>query len=681
MFCFNFCTYADEKIELPTTPVTANPMGVSSDEFVMPISILSGKELNIQRGINLAETLSNTPGISFSNWGPSVARPVIRGLDSDRIRILQNGINFLDVSGFSADHAVPIDPLIIEQIDVIRGPATLIYGGGAVGGVVNAIDHRLPKEAVNGVYGRAETRVGGYNSERSSAVVMDVGNEQFAIHVDAYTKTTGNLEIPGYAVSKRLARSDSDVSRSAYGKNKLTNSGQDTEGGAIGFSYFLDKGYTGFSYSDHNSKLGNPLELGGQFDLNVSRWDWHTELHDLDGFFNHFKLKAAYTDYAHKEIESNGQTGSQFLNKGLDTTLELGHHQIIGMSGVVGLQIANTNFRQPTGDSLFPGAHTFNREAYIYEELPITEHKLTFGFRRGQHEVTSGSFTGDAGCTADFTGQTCADVGTVDNFSLHQTQKIFQTNNFSLGGIYKINSSWSLASNLSHNERAPAYFELFPYGHHHATETVQKGSLNLDTEKSNTIDLQLRWKNNRHAFNIGPYYTKFNNYVGMFKSGDTRYFEHAVGDVEGLDVYTFRQVGATFKGLEFDGQFTINDQYSFLVRGDYVRATQDNGSDLPRISPFRIGSGIDYQYNRFNARIDLLHAFAQENTEANELKSDSYNNLTAYGSYKLPIQYNLEIFAKGYNLLNEEIRDHASLMKDKIPLGGRSILFGVRGEF
>jgi iron complex outermembrane receptor protein len=264
--------HADQKIDLPTTPVTANPLGVSSDEFIVPISVLNGHDLDIKRNNSFAETLDGTPGVSFSNWGPTIGRPVIRGMSADRIRIMQSGINSLDVSSFSSDHAVAIDPLVIEQIDIIRGPATVLYGGGTVGGVVNAIDHRIPRQKITGATGRAVTRFGGVNSERSSAVVGDVGFGNFVIHLDAYTRKTGNLNIPGYSVSGKLARSDSEVSRNQYGKKgQLRNSGSDTDGGAIGASYFFEKGYVGMSYAKHDSETGNPLTPTGYFDLETNR--------------------------------------------------------------------------------------------------------------------------------------------------------------------------------------------------------------------------------------------------------------------------------------------------------------------------------------------------------------------------------------------------------------------------
>ena len=684
LMIFHSYTYADQDIDLPITPVTANPLGVSSDEFIVPISVLNGHDLDIKRNNSFAETLDGTPGVSFSNWGPNIGRPVIRGMSADRIRIMQNGINSLDVSSFSSDHAVAIDPLIIEQIDIIRGPATVLYGGGTVGGVVNAIDHRIPRQKITGATGRAVTRFGGANSERSSAVVGDVGFGNFVIHLDAYTRKTGNLNIPGYSVSGKLARSDSEISRNQYGKKgQLRNSGSDTDGGAIGASYFFEKGYVGMSYAKHDSETGNPLTPTGFFDLETNRWDLHSEFHDLDGFFNHFKFKMAHTDYKHDEHHEPGEIENTFENRGLDGTLELGHHAIAGMSGVVGLHFENSTFKQPNG-VLLPNANTDSQSVYVYEELPINEHKLTLGFRRGNHDVKRNAFTGDGGCSISYTDlvDCVASGGVEDDQSFGETEKTFQTNNAAIGGVYKINQNWAINSNVAHSERAPAFFELFPYGAHHATAQVHKGNENLNTEISNTIDFQIKWKANGHSFNIGPYYTKFNRFIGIFNTGNELYHLHEGEDeAEGMSVFQYRSVGATFKGLEFDGNYQINDQFDFSYKGDYVRAEQDNGDDLPRISPLRLGAGIAYEKNNWYARLDVLRAFAQDNIAAHELKTDAYTNVTAFASYQLPVEYNLQFFLKGYNLLDQDIRDHSSFMKDKFLRGGRSFLMGLQGEF
>ncbi|MES2636469.1 MAG: TonB-dependent receptor plug domain-containing protein, partial [Pseudomonadota bacterium] len=191
--------FAEESADIDVAPVsvTGSPLGVSSDELVVPVSVLNGHELSLQRQGTLGETLNGIPGVTATQFGPNASRPVIRGLDAERVRVLQNGVGILDASSLSFDHAVAVDPLVIEQIDVIRGPASLLYGGSAVGGVVNAIDHRIPKEKLEGVTGRAETRFGGPDNTRNGAIVLDAGNGQFAIHADAYSRETSDLKIPG----------------------------------------------------------------------------------------------------------------------------------------------------------------------------------------------------------------------------------------------------------------------------------------------------------------------------------------------------------------------------------------------------------------------------------------------------------------------------------------------------
>lgn len=218
-----------DTLQLGNIPVTGNPLGVASDELVVPVTVLNGRELSLRRESTLGETLNGIPGVTATQFGPNASRPVIRGLDAERVRIMQNGIGVLDASSLSFDHAVGIDPLIIEQIDVVRGPAALLYGGSAVGGVVNAIDHRIPKEQLDGVTGRAEARFGGADSSRNAAAVVDAGNGQFAIHADVYNRKTDDTDIPGYAVSRRKSEADGTPREN---KGKLANSSADGDGAA-----------------------------------------------------------------------------------------------------------------------------------------------------------------------------------------------------------------------------------------------------------------------------------------------------------------------------------------------------------------------------------------------------------------------------------------------------------------
>ncbi|MDP2247956.1 MAG: TonB-dependent receptor plug domain-containing protein, partial [Nitrosomonadales bacterium] len=288
-----------ETIELAPVPVTANPLGVGSDELVVPVSVLSGRELSLARESTLGETLKNIPGVSATYFGPNASRPIIRGLDGERVRIMQNGVGIMDASSLSFDHAVAIDPLIIEQIDVVRGPAALLYGGSAVGGVVNAIDHRIPKEKLEGITGRGEARFGGAEDQKSGAIVLDAGNGMFAIHADAYERKTNDMDIPGYAVSSRKNREDGTPREN---RGRLVNSASRADGGALGASLTFENGYAGLSYSAYNNKYGVVAEEDVIIDQSSDRWDFATEFRDLGNIVNRVKFRLANTDYKHVEI-------------------------------------------------------------------------------------------------------------------------------------------------------------------------------------------------------------------------------------------------------------------------------------------------------------------------------------------------------------------------------------------
>lgn len=638
-------------IDLATVPVTGNPLGVSSDELVVPISILSGRELSLKRESTLGDTLNGIPGVSATSFGPNSSRPVIRGLDAERVRIMQNGIGILDASSLSFDHAVSLDPLVIEQIEVIRGPAALLYGGSAVGGVVNAIDHRIPTEKLEGVAGRAEASAGGADSQNNLAGVVDIGNGKIAVHADAYTRKTSDLEIPGFAVSSRKNKTDGTARDN---RGRLINSNASGEGGALGASLTFDEGYAGISYSGFRNNYGTVADPAVRADMQSDRWDFASEIRELGSVVERVKFKLAHTDYQHQELES-GAVGTTFKNRGLEGSFEAGHTSIGNLKGVLGFQFQNSNFEALGDEAFVPSVNTQNKALYVYEELPLDQLKLSFGGRIEHVTLDAGAFKDDAA-----------------------KNNRFNPASYAFGGLYTFNSNWSLATNLSHNERAPSYFELYANGAHLATGQYEIGNPDFDKERSNGIDAQMRWKDGKNNFNFGAYYTRFSNFIGLFNTGAEVEFE----ENEFLPEAQFSTVAATFKGLEADGRFNIANNLDLTLRGDYVRATnRDSGDALPRIAPLRLGAGLHYQKNSFGARVDVLHAFKQDRISENELVTDSYTNLSAIVTYKLPTKLGLEIYAKANNLLNQEIREHTSFLKDIAPQAGRSLLLGLRADF
>ena len=653
---------AASDIELPIIAVTANPLGVASDDMVVPVSTLSGRELSLQRESTLGETLKSIPGVSSTYFGPNASRPVIRGQDGERVRLMQNGVGILDASSLSFDHAVALDPLVIEQIDVVRGPAALLYGGSAVGGVVNAIDHRIPREAIDGITGRGEVRFGGAENQKNGAIVLDAGNGVLTLHADAYKRKTDDLDIPGYAMSRRKSEQTGEIRER---KGRLVNSGSEADGGAIGASIALENGYVGMSYSTFNNKYGTVADPDVMIDMQSDRWDFASELGNLGNIISKVKVRMAYTDYKHQELE-DGEVSTTFKNRGVEGSIEATHGNIGPLNGVIGLQFHNSRFQALGEEAFVPSNRTNTRALYVYEELPLDDLKLTFGGRVEHAKIESRND---------------------DAFGPSQSRS-FTPYSFAAGALFKLNEQWSVTTNLSHNERAPSYFELFADGVHVATDQYEVGSRNLKKERSNGVDAQLRWKQNHHSFSVGAYYTRYSNFIGLFNSGVLVNEEGEASQPDSnISQALFSGAKAVFKGIEAEGKFRVYDKVGALdlnLRGDYVRATnRDTGDSLPRISPLKLGFGLDYRFNSFGSRLDVLHAFKQNRTDENELATDSYTLVNATLTYKLPTpqHFQLEAFAKAYNLLDQTIRDHTSILKDIAPMGGRSLLVGLRGEF
>jgi iron complex outermembrane receptor protein len=664
---------ADMHIDLPAVTVTANPLGVSADELVPPVSVLNGNALMLQQNSTLGETLNGTPGVHSSYFGPNASRPVIRGLDGDRIRVLQNGVGALDASSLSPDHAVPIDPLAVEQIDVVRGPAALQYGGSAVGGVVNTIDNRIPRDPIEGISGRAETRIGGADNEHSTAGLVEAGNGTFAIHADGYMRDTDNLDIPGYARSARLRRTDPQPDEA---RGTLPNSASESKGGAIGFSLTGDRGYAGLSFSQFDSTYGTVAEPNVHIDMRSSRVDFAGELRDIGSMIERVKVRLAHVDYQHQEVEGS-TVGTTFSNQGWEGSIEATHGKLGPLSGVIGMQLHRSNFDAEGDEALIPKTQTDSKAVYIYEEMPfpaLDALKLSFGTRVERVSVSS-----DGGGPDD------PNTG-LPRFGIAEDRS-FTPVSFSGGALYRLSETWALSGNLSHSERAPTYYELYSNGPHAATGQYEIGDSTLGVEKSNGLDMQLRWHQGPANFSVTGFYTRFQNYIAPFNTGN---FRDTSGNLVGagsdaLAESIIKAVPAVFKGFEFAAKTRLSESIGTLdlrFKGDYVRATNSNNGDpLPRISPLRLGVGLDYALGRVTSSLDVTRNFAQHRIAENETPTDSYTMVNATLNYHWPTKFHIDTFAKATNLLNQDAREHTSVLKDIAPLGGRAVLFGLKAEF
>jgi iron complex outermembrane receptor protein len=407
--------------------------------------------------------------------------------------------------------------------------------------------------------------------------------------------------------------------------------------------------------------------------MDRDRYDFSSELKDLNTFFDRAKFKIAYTDYQHHEKEGS-EIHTTFKNAVTDGTFELGHKPIAGLQGVLGMQFDHGKFNAIGHEAFLPNSRTNSQSVYVYEELPLDQHKVTFGLRHGKHDVASQG------------------GGELEDGEYHfgdPATKKFNTNNAAIGSLYALNDQWSLTGNISHNERAPTYFELFANGVHTATGVYEEGQSGLKKEKSNGIDAQIRWKSGQDSLTLGAYFNKFSNFIGLLSTNELGKGENEDHVEITYKTSTFSGIKAEFKGVELEGKTMMTDYLQFNLRGDYVDAkNKTNGGYVPRISPLKLGAGLKYEFDSFGARLDVLHAFRQDRVAINynyegtkELITDSYTNVSMMATYKLPTQYNLEAFTRANNLLDEEIREHASFLKDIAPMGGRSLMIGLRGEF
>ena len=668
---------------LDSVTVTATPFRSSLFDLVSPADTLSGLRLLWQRKSSLGETLDGLPGVSSTYFGPFVSRPVIRGLDGDRIRVLQNGTGTLDASSLSFDHAVPYDPLVAERIEVVRGPAAVLYGGNAMGGVVNVIDNRVPTAPLNGVTGRVELRGGGAERERSLGAVLEAGNGRFAIHADVSDRSGKDLSIPGFARSARQRAVDGPGI--AQPEGTLPNSNAKASGGTLGASATWDNGYLGLSYGAFNANYGSPAEAAVRIDMKSERLDLAGEARELGNVITGVKFKLGHSDYQHRELE-NGAPNTTFANRGYDGRLELTHGKLGPLTGALGLQLTRFDFSALGAEAFVPKANTGAKGMFLYEELPLGKWKLSFGARGDRTRVSSeGGGPIDAG-----TGLPRFDPAQSRNFS---------TGSGAFGLLYALDKGLALAANRSTTQRAPTYYELYANGPHVATGAFEVGDSSSSKERSRSIDAGLRWRAGAHSASISVYRTQFKNFLAAFNTGNTRGADGEVNPVDGdgdgvadgsgeeiMNEFRYRAVPAVFRGIEASSRFRVYDRNGTIdldVKGDLVRAYErSTGQALPRISPTRIGIGVEYSLNRFTARADLVHASAQSRVSAIELPTDGYTVVNLVFGYNFAFEKaSLNAFLKVNNLFDKEARNHTSFLKDRAPLGGRAALAGVRGSF
>ena len=650
---------AQEPTALDELVVTANPFDQTLFQLVQPTTVLTGENLLLKMQPTLGETLNNEPGVSSTWFGPGASRPVIRGLGEDRVRMLQNGTSVIDVSNVSPDHAVATDPLSIRAVEVVRGPATLLYGPNTIGGVVNVIDDRIPQEGFTGTYptGKFKTRAGSVDDLFSQAGVVTWGAGPIVFHLDGFNSDTDDLEIPGYARSEALRKANPVTPEP---RDTLPNSATESKGAGLGGSHVWDRGYLGFSYSGMDSNYGTVAEPDVTIGLHQRRWDMRGAVYAPQPWIKEINYKLGYSDYDHTEFEGS-EVGTRFLIKGYDGRIELLHEKTGLFEGAFGFESQGSDFSALGEEAFLPPVETNVNSAFVFEEIPLDPFRLQFGARYDYQ-------TNDSVSNAAFGPGICRE---------------FNAFSTAAGIVYIPVEDYAIALSFAYTQRPPTYVELFADGPHVATGTFEVGDPDLGTEDSLSVDLSLRKKSGRVTGSISGFYYRFDDFISLQPTGQ-------LDPVDSLPVYDYRPIGATFYGGEIETTFHLleavvtGDQRLDLILGaDYVHAEdRSTGEPAPRIPPFRTRAALEYEQGPFDARLEGLYAASQDRHADYELPTDGYFLVNASISYDLQLGgVATTIYLKGSNLTNEEARQSTSFLKDIAPMPGRGVVLGLRAEF
>ena len=648
--------------------ITGNPLG--SAELATPASVLSGDALVQRRGSSLGDTLSGLPGVSSSWFGPNANRPVIRGQDGDRIRLLSNAGASLDASGLSADHAVPIDPLVIERIEVLRGPAALLYGGSAVGGVVNAIDNRIPKAAIDGLGGALETRLGGAAAERAASALLETGGGGWAWHADAFARRTSDTRVPEFQ------RPQADGSRQA--SRRIVNSASQAEGGAVGAAKVWNQGFLGLSLDRFRNDYGSVAEDEVSIRMRRDRLALAGEWRGLAGPFSTLRAQASHTHYQHQEVTGDGVVGTTFNNQGGDVRLEVVHRALplaLGamageLEGTLGLQGETSRFSALGEEAFVPSTQTRQTAVFALERWRWRDGHISAGIRAEQVLVESTGDTDNQATTARFGPA---------------RQRRFAPRSAALGGVLQLSPTWQASANLSLTERAPTSYELFANGVHAATGTVEVGNPAQALERGRNLDLALAWRDGAAHARVSVFAHRFSNYIVLTSSGQP---DQVQTDGSRLPVLAFIGVSARLRGLEIEASQPLLTGATRLTLDGKLDLVQGRnlatGDALPRLPPLRATLGLDLARAAFTARIELQNAQAQRRVPPGEPGTPGWTMVHLLASQRLTLGgQDALLFLRLANAGNRLAFNAATTatVRALAPLPGRNLSGGLRLSF
>lgn len=646
--------------------VTGNPFGRSNAG--QPSSVLSGEDLAQRQSGTLGETLSGLPGVSSTYFGPNASRPVIRGLDSERVRMLENGAASIDAASLSFDHAVPIDPIAVERIEILRGPAALLYGGAAIGGVVNAISNRIPKKLFAAPTGTLALQVGGAERNTTGAVKLETSSGPLSFHLDATRRESDDLRVPTFT------KPNGEIS------DRVVNSASKTTSAAFGASHVTPNGYIGASFDHYGSTYGTVVEEDVIIRMKRDKWTIAGEQRNLGTFIDTVTGHAAVTRYQHQEIEGTGAIGTTFKNRGEEFRVEVKTKAYGAWRTLIGMHGEAANFSALGAEAFVPPSKTQSLALFAMQQGSFGATDVAIGARAERSSVsTSAVFKED---------------GTL-RFGMADKKQV-ALGSFSAGLTQRLSPMFSLNTNVAYSERAPSFFERYADGVHIATAAYELGNRELPKEKSTHVDIGLAWKSGAHRAQITAFASRHRNFISLDATG--RNFEETAedGQVTSIPIYEFRAVPARFYGVEAESSWRVIDSASTLdliAKFDVVRAkNNDTGEPLPRIVPARFTFGANYKISNWSLRGEVVHASKQSRIPLVE----RFTNDASDGSTKAHTMLSLSlsrsfawdrlsgiVFVRGSNLTNALGYSASSIrsVRELSPLPGRGIRAGIEMTF
>ena len=675
--------------------VVGHPL--SGEGLAQATDVVSGEELDRKAANSIGATVGYEPGIHNSSFGAAVGRPVIHGLDGARVRIMEDRIDTLDVSVTSGDHAVTVDPFIANQVEILKGSGTLLYGSGAIGGVIDVHTGRIPHNAFKGIGGRLDLKSADNGGGRNGSFRVDGGIGMLGWHLDGFSRRAGDYEIPGLAASAReLAREEQDHEEGEEEEadheeedffGVLPGSGFEVGGGSAGFSVVGDGGFlVGVSVSKLASEYGIPghgheehghhdageedheeeeeeehedeedeHEHGEEgtpiADLKQTRVDFEAAIASPFPGFTSMNLRVGVNSYAHDEVGPSGEVGSAFENEAWEARAELSHEAVAGWEGVAGAQIGDRSFSVVGEEAFTPPVDTRSFGVFWVGERSFSGFQLESGIRFDsvEHDPAVGDGRGLAGVSA------------------------------SLGMVMTFDDDWTGTVLADYSSRAPVGEELYSDGPHFATRSFEIGDADLDEEKALNLSATLNRQGDRWSVLGTVYRTAFADFIFQAPTG-----EH----IEGLVVRQFNQADATFTGLDLEASVAVacwdGGQLEFTGLFDTVSAKVDvaGNDNLPRIPPARVGFGLALANGAISVNMDYMRVFSQEDAADLEFETDGYNDLRAYVGWDVEMGImSVSVYLQGKNLTNDVQRKHTSVVKDLVPEPGRTIEAGVRIRF